>query len=246
MLSGDVAVVVVLGLIAARRQGLASEEASVDGALEKLHRVLPDPLRRRVEALEATLGFTTAPRAGAPVASDTVLLLAEAVRRGIRVRTGYRAFSGERTRRELSPYGLVVHAGRWYLAAHDHLRDDLRTLRIDRMTGTRSTAEAAQPAPEGFDPVQYVSRSLAGVPWGWQVEVHLDLPIASAAYRVPSALAELEAEDGGTRLRMRVDSLDWMAGVLAGLGCAFTIRTPDELRRSVAELAGRLAAQAVS
>ncbi len=70
MLSGDEAVVVVLGLIAARRQGLASEAASVDGALEKLHRVLPDPLRRRVEALEATLGFTTAPRAGAPVASD--------------------------------------------------------------------------------------------------------------------------------------------------------------------------------
>ena len=245
MLSGDEAVVVVLGLIAARRQGLASEEASVDGALEKLHRVLPDPLRRRVEALEATLGFTTAPRAGAPVASDTVLLLAEAVRRGIRVRTGYRAFSGERTRRELSPYGLVVHAGRWYLAAHDHLRDDLRTLRIDRMSGTRSTTEAAQPAPDGFDPVQYVSRSLAGVPWGWQVEVLLELPIDRAAYRVPSALAELDEEDGGTRLRMRVDSLDWMAGVLAGLGCAFTIRTPDELRRSVAELAGRLAAQAV-
>jgi len=114
------------------------------------------------------------------------------------------------------------------------------------MSGTRSTTEAAQPAPDGFDPVQYVSRSLAGVPWGWQVEVLLDLPIDRAAYRVPSALAELDEEDGGTRLRMRVDSLDWMAGVLAGLGCAFTIRTPDELRRSVAELAGRLAAQAVN
>ena len=67
MLSGDEAVVVVLGLLAARRQGLESSEGSVEGALAKLHRVLPDPLRRKVEALETTLGFTAAEREGAPV-----------------------------------------------------------------------------------------------------------------------------------------------------------------------------------
>ena len=64
MLSGDEAVVVVLGLLAARRQGLESSEGSVDGALAKIHRVLPDLLRRRVEALETTLGFTAAERDG--------------------------------------------------------------------------------------------------------------------------------------------------------------------------------------
>ena len=42
---------------------------------------------------------------------------------------------------------------------------------------------------------------------------------------------------------MRVDSLDWMAGVLAGLGCDFTVVQPLELRQSVAALADRLAAQ---
>ena len=40
-----------------------------------------------------------------------------------------------------------------------------------------------------------------------------------------------------------VDSLDWMASVLAGLDCAFTIRRPDELRTSVRALADRLASQ---
>jgi hypothetical protein len=35
-----------------------------------------------------------------------------------------------------------------------------------------------------------------------------------------------------------------MAGVLAGLGCEFTIRGPDELRESVRALAERLAASA--
>ena len=58
MLSDDEAVIVVLGLIAARRQGLDTDSSSVDGALVKIHRVLPDPLRRRVEALETALGFT--------------------------------------------------------------------------------------------------------------------------------------------------------------------------------------------
>jgi hypothetical protein len=34
-----------------------------------------------------------------------------------------------------------------------------------------------------------------------------------------------------------------MAGVLAGLDCGFEIRSPDELRSSVRELAERLAAR---
>ena len=62
----------------------------------------------------------------------------------------------------------------------------------------------------------------------------LDLPPERAAERLPATLAELAPEGDGTLLRMRVSSLDWMAGVLAGLGCAFTIRRPDELRASVA------------
>jgi predicted DNA-binding transcriptional regulator YafY len=243
MLSDDEAVIVVLGLIAARRQGLDSDSGPVEGALTKIHRVLPDPLRRRVEALETALGFTATTRSGAPVAGDTVLLLAEAVRRGKRVRTSYRAFSGEHTRRELSPYGLVVHAGRWYLAAHDHLRDDMRTFRIDRMSRSAIVDGAALPAPDGFDAVAHVSRSLASVPWGHQIEVVLDLPLERAARRLPATLAELLETDDGTLLRMRADSLDWVAGMLAGLGCDFTIRAPEELRASVHALATRLAAR---
>ena len=41
-------------------------------------------------------------------------------------------------------------------------------------------------------------------------------------------------------LRMRVGSLDWMAGVLAGLDCPFAVRRPDELRESVRALGERL------
>ncbi len=98
------------------------------------------------------------------------------------------------------------------------------------------------PAPEGFDAVEHVSLSLARVPWGFEVEVLLDLPVDRAARRLPPTLAELVEAEDGTLLRMRADSLDWMAGMLASLGCGFTIRTPEELRTSVQQLAERLAA----
>src|SRR4051812_48328735 len=71
-------------------------------------------------------------------------------------------------------------------------------------------------------------------------------PARTSPPRLPATLAELEPEGGGTLLRMRVSSLDWMAGVLAGLGCGFTIRRPGELRASVAALARRLAESASS
>jgi predicted DNA-binding transcriptional regulator YafY len=243
MLSGDEAVVVVLGLLAARRQGLESSEGSVEGALAKLHRVLPDPLRRRVEALETTLGFTAAERVGAPVGSDVALMLAEAVRRRLRVTFAYTAFAGEETTRDVSPHGLVVHSGRWYLAAFDHGRDDRRTFRVDRMTRVALADGPWRAPPKGFDAVAHVSRSLARVPWRWEVVVLLDVPLDEATRLVPATIAELaDAGEGRTQLRMRVGSLDWMAGVLARLGCSFTIQEPAELREAVHALAARLEA----
>jgi predicted DNA-binding transcriptional regulator YafY len=237
MLGNDEAVAVVLGLLAAR----GSEAA--DGALDKINRVLPSPLRRQVEALEETVGFTSM-RAATAGDAAAVLLLADAIRRRRRLRTAYRTFAGEQSERELSPHGLVVHSGRWYLAAHDHLRDDLRTFRVDRMSRTALADGAAVAAPEGFDAVAHVARSLASVPWTWEVEVLLDLAVEDAARRLPPTLAEIVDAPDGTLLRMRVDSLDWMATVLAGLGCGFEIRRPDELRASVRALAAQLAAAA--
>jgi predicted DNA-binding transcriptional regulator YafY len=241
MLADEEAVVVVLGLLATRGTGPDGSDA-VDGALAKINRVLPSTLRRQVEALEETLGFTKT-TGSAPADAAAVLRLADAIRRRRRLRTAYRSFSGEESERELSPLGLVVHSGRWYLAAHDHTRNDLRTFRVDRMWRTALTEGAAVEPPEGYDAVAHVTHSLASVPWTWDVEVLLDLPVDDAARRIPATLAELVDDPDGTVLRMRVDSLDWMATVLAGLGCGFMIRRPEELRASVRTLAERLAAQ---
>ena len=245
MLGDDEAAAVAFGLLAAGRLGLAAE--GVEGALAKIRRVLPDAVRNRVEALESTLDFSTSGDTDEPVAGSEALLLAEAIRRRRRLDVRYRTFAGDESRRELSPHGLVVHSGRWYLAAHDHGRDDLRTFRVDRIGDARLTDDRAVAPPEGFDPVAHVRRSLARVPWPWEVEVVLDLPPEEAARRLPSTLAELTQESPGrTVLHMRVSSLDWTAGVLAGLGCSFAIRRPDELRTSLHTLAARLADSAAA
>ena len=120
----------------------------------------------------------------------------------------------------------------------------MRTFRIDRMHDAAVGDGPAVAPPEDFDVVAHVCRSLARVPWRWEVEVLLELPFETAAHRLPPTLAELIDQGGQTLLRMRVSSLDWTARVLAGLDCAFAVRSPDELRASVRELSTRLAASA--
>jgi predicted DNA-binding transcriptional regulator YafY len=236
MLTASEATAVALGLIAARRDGL-----DADGALAKIRRVLPERVRLRVEALEQTLAFTGAAHEAMPPKGENLLLLAEAALRGRRVRAVYTASDGAESERELSPYGLVSHGGRWYVPAHDHGRDAPRALRADRFSAIRLAGPGLTPPPD-FDATDFVSRTLARVPWTHEVEVLLKAPLAAAAERFPPTLAELEPEGENTVLRMRADSLDWVAGLLAGADCAFTIRRPKELRRSIRALADRLRA----
>jgi predicted DNA-binding transcriptional regulator YafY len=236
MLTAAEATAVALGLIAARRDGL-----DADGALAKIGRVLPDDVRLRVEALEQTLGFTARPHEAMPPKGEHLLLLAEAARRGRRVRARYTASDGVESARELSPWGVVAHHGRWYVPAHDHGRDEPRALRADRFATVRLGGRGVAP-PGDFDAIAFVSRTLARVPWSHEVEVLLHVSPDRATERFPPTLAELEAEGEGTRLRMRAESLDWVAGLLAGAGCDFEIRRPAELRESVRALAERLQA----
>jgi predicted DNA-binding transcriptional regulator YafY len=236
MLTTSEATAVALGLLSGRRDGL-----DVTGALAKIRRVLPEGVRLRLEALEQTISFTPTGHDPMPPSAETLLLLADAARRGRRVHAVYTSSDGLRSERELSPYGVVSHRGRWYAPAHDHGRDETRALRVDRFGAVR-LGGAGRPPPADFDAVAFVSRTLARVPWTHEVEVVLRTAPAVVAERFPPTLAELESLGEDTLLRMRAESLDWVAGLLAGAGCDFTIRRPEELRTSLRALADRLGA----
>ena len=62
-----------------------------------------------------------------------VLALGEAILRRRRVLLRYRSWQGEETEREVDPYGMVFHSGRWYVTGQDHRSEALRTFRIDRI-----------------------------------------------------------------------------------------------------------------
>jgi predicted DNA-binding transcriptional regulator YafY len=236
MLTADEAVAVVLGLSAVRRSGLG-DLAAAERADRKLRRVLPERLADQVRALQTVTSFTGRAAEAAAPHSGTALALAEAIDRAVRVRIRYADGPDER---ELSPHGLVVHSGRWYLAAYDHGREDERTFRVDRVRSVTPLTGGAQPPAEP-DTLARVSRALARVPWGRRIEAVLDLPLAAAQARLPPTLAELTPDGDRTVLVLQAESLEWAVTVLAGLGCGVKVTSPPECREALRRHAARLA-----
>ncbi|MFF4919694.1 helix-turn-helix transcriptional regulator [Kitasatospora sp. NPDC001261] len=242
MLTPDEAASVVLGLLAGRSSGLSVGEEATGTALAKIQRVLPQPLRERVAAVEQTLGLTAAPATGPGPAAAALFTLAEAARRRRRVRLAYRDREDRPSERDFDPYGLVFHSGRWYTTGLDHRSGEPRTFRLDRITRVEQ-GEAGFEPPEDYDPVQRVVESLAGAPWRHRVEVELRTTFAEARRRLPPAVGTLtELAEGRVLLRARAQNLDGVAVLLAGLGWPFTVREPAALRAEVRALADRLAA----
>ncbi|MEV4706952.1 YafY family protein [Actinoplanes sp. NPDC049316] len=237
MLTDEEAVAVVLGLVAAARLGLTAGSPAAAAAEAKISRVLPPALGERLAALRASLGLTLkAPREPvADPAADLLLALGAATRARQEIDLTYRTGS-----RRVDPYGLVFHSGRWYLVAHDHLRDDIRSFRLDRIVAAEPTGETFE-APADFDAVAHVTRQWAGLPWRWEVEVLLEADVADLRRRIPPQVAELTEDTRGVLMRCRAENLTGMAQMLAGLGRPFTVLRPAELRTAVAEHADRLA-----
>ena len=142
--------------------------------------------------------------------------------------------------RQVDPYGLVFHSGRWYLVAHDHRTDEIRSFRLDRIVAAAPTGETFE-APPNFDAVAHVTRQWAGLPWKWQVEVLIEADVAQVRRRIPAAIADVTEAPDGVRLTCRAQSLPGMAQMLAGLSWPFTVVQPDELRTALADHAARLA-----
>jgi predicted DNA-binding transcriptional regulator YafY len=244
MLTDDEAVAVALGLAAGRRAGLVTaDNAANESATAKLRRVLPTDLARRIEALLSTIEVTGAVRRPAPPGTQVLLVLAEAARHRHPVHLTYTSWQGHGSQRDLDPYGLVFHHGRWYVTGHDHASGSVRTFRLDRIAAARPTAGAFD-VPAGFDPTGHVLAGLASVPYAHEVSVLLRTSLAQAQQRIPPSVGTLTEIPDAVRLTMRAEHLDGAAQMLAGLGWPFTIERPVELAAEVRALAARLLAHA--
>jgi predicted DNA-binding transcriptional regulator YafY len=243
MFTNEEALAVVVGLLAAQRLGIVQQGSAVQGALAKLDRVLPDQLRGRVRAARTTVALGPALSVRGHADPTMLLSLGSAAGDGSRVRIRYRAAGGSVTERLTDPYGIAFQSGAWYLVAWDHLRDEVRTFRLDRILHCEVTREAFQ-RPSDFDAASYVQQMLATLPWPWQAEVLLQTSLREARRRISPTLGTLEQQPGGVLLRIGTDDLGWLASYLAGLELAFKVIQPAELRTAIRGLAERLIARA--
>jgi predicted DNA-binding transcriptional regulator YafY len=236
------ALAVTLGLLVARRLGLAVAAPDVEGALAKVGRVLPAALRERVQAVQDIL-ILDFPASEAPPASDVVVTLCAAAQFGRRVWLRYQAWQANVTERAVDVYGIVCRDGFWYAVGYCHLRQDVRVFRLDRVLQAEMREETYT-RPASFDCLEHVARAVALMPDKWLVEVLLETSLEEAKYEVPPALAILEETEGGVLLCCYTKNLDWLARVLARLSCPFVVRQPPELRAALKRLADHLTTMA--
>ena len=238
MFTEDETLALSLGLLAARGLGLAEAAPAVASAQSKLERIMPDQLKRRVRAVDETVKLDAA-RALAPSNNQPLVLLAGAAQACRRVLLRYRDQHGKESVRRFDPYGVALRHGRWYAAGMCHLRQALRTFRLDRIAGVEPLEEDFE-RPPGFDPMAHLVRSIATLPRAFSIEVLLKTDLASVRAHLFAEAGVLEETAGGVVVRAQSDELDWFARQLAGMPFEFEIRHPPELRAAVGECVRRL------
>ena len=241
MFTDEEAQALSLGLIAARGLGLADAAPAIESVQAKLDRVLPSSPKKTIAALRESVALQTGDaRTNADAKLLRVLSESAQARRTAALR--YRAADGALTSRDFDVYGNVFRAGRWYVVGHCHLRQGLRTLRLDRVAHAE-VSERAFERPDGFDASEYLSRAMATLPRTIATEVFLKTDLASARQELHQSLGVPEAAEGGVLLRGSADFLDWYARELMRLPFRFEVRQPKELSAMIAKLAGELVEQ---
>jgi predicted DNA-binding transcriptional regulator YafY len=241
MFNEEEALALSLGLLLAQQVGLSHTKIAVEGALAKLERVMPDTLRDRVQSLHSSLSLGEHMSSNLPT-SELLFSLSSAIHQRKRISIGYRNIAKQDSQRDLDPYGVVLHQGRWYCVGFCQLRHELRLFRLDRIQHINHTKQQFE-RPEQFDIVGFVMRSLANTPADWEVEILLHTDLQSAQERIPADLAIIEERSNGLHMTCRIHDLNWLARFLAGLHFPITILQPPELRTALKEHAEYLLAQ---
>lgn len=245
MLTDDEALAVMLGLVAGRRLGvLNAPSVSIEAAISKVRRVLPSSIARRVDALLSATDFTAQPIETKQAETDVLLTLAQAARDRKPVALDYTDRKGRRTSRTLHPHGIVSHSGRWYVIGDDPDIGESRTLRLDRVQSATMT-EGSFDVPAGRRLSDELLATFAEAPYRHTVSVLVQASVSHIGSRIPPVLARLEqvgnaGDEAVVRVRMRVESLEWVPALLASLDRPFVIEEPDALRVAVRELSSRL------
>ncbi|CAN5689681.1 YafY family protein [soil metagenome] len=226
----------LLGIRALRESGIAP----FDDAMQSAEKKLLIALGRDAREAESLATSTIVAEPDAAVASH-LRTLVTAARRNERIEIEYAAASrAQAERRPIDPFGIVHHAGEWYVVAHCHKRGDVRTFRIDRISALHATGQKFE-RPAGFDLEAY-RRDRLYVPSADSVNVKVELD-ALAVTRIGAnwPVGEITMRDDGSAvLEVDCDGFEWVTQWVLGLGRHAAILGPDEARHAMRERIIRL------
>ena len=229
MFTNEEALALTVGLISARRFNLADTDRAVESALAKLERVMPFELKSRVRALTETITLDSSRASSTPPSEVVLSTMSSAAQLQQRVHIGYHSEQGKDTERDLDPYGLTYYLQRWYAVGYCHLRQDLRSFRLDRIAHIE-TLKAHFKRPEGFDPLAHMMQAIASMPRKYPFELLLKTDMDTAQREVFDVLGVLEPGKDGVIMRGSVEDLDWLARQISIFSFDFVVREPEELK----------------
>jgi predicted DNA-binding transcriptional regulator YafY len=223
--------------------GASYYDAAV-AAMAKLDNVLPDALRSEVEFARRGLLVTGWLRRDygpwAPILDE----LRRAVARRHQVELVYRSFRQEVTERLVDPYALALQWGNWYLAAFCHLRQDLRTFRVDRLQEVNLTGETFE-IPPGFSAREYLQQMAGERPATYyRVAVHFEPEVAHIVRERREAWQDLaDHDDGSVTLSFDASDLAWPCRWVLTYQDKATVLGPPELASQVRDAANAIVAR---
>ncbi|MCS7475766.1 helix-turn-helix transcriptional regulator [Umezawaea endophytica] len=240
ILDDEESLAVAVALREAARSGILGGDQAVLSALLKLRRLVPASVAARLAAMDTTFEHTD--RAGEqPLSTALLAALANAARRGERLRLSYRDLQARESVREVDPHRLVFTGHRWYLVALDVSRGRWRTFRADRVVDARTTGRPTE-ITDPPDAARLVARMITS-DYPVYARIRLDRPVDEAR-RLVHPTAGTHDEDGPDGTIVTLGGLDpeSLAERLLRLGVPFRVLSPDSVRDAVHRRATALAA----
>jgi predicted DNA-binding transcriptional regulator YafY len=238
MFTNDEALALELGLLAAEQLHMTEQGFAIKSARAKLEYVMPLELQTRSRALSQTIRLGLEAYAS-PASTQIMLTVSSATDERQRLFLRYRPENEGVSEREFDPYGITFRRGRWYVVGWCHLRQAIRSFRMDRILEARSL-DFRFSSPEDFDALKHVQEAIALLPRAFSFEILLKTDMLTAQRYIFDILGVLEPCDGGVLMRGGAEELPWLAQVLSGLPFGFVIHEPQELRQVLRDHAAAL------
>lgn len=211
------------------------------GALAKLENVLPDEQRSEIAWARRALVTAGLHRADPRLLSPLLEKIRRATRLQRQVKLGYLGSSGTLSERLVDPYALAFRSGWCYLVGHCHLRQALRTFRVDRIQSLELSDRDFQ-LPEHFDAQAYLDAAFEDQP-GVLARLRFSPQGAHIDFNnLPGWQSSQHNQDGSVDVSMNAPDLQWMASLVMSFAPWVTVLEPAELRSLVREWARELAA----